>query len=90
MALERASSDQIPNLGFWFGRIDCPLSPDGDEGDFSFPDPETGFENNYEWFEQQFNFTERETVAIIGAHTLGRVHSQFSGFGTGLPLFAFT
>ena len=30
-----------------------------------------------EFFKRDFNYTGRETVAIMGAHTLGRVHKKF-------------
>ncbi len=33
-----------------------------------------------DFFEKEFNFTGRETVAIMGAHTMGRLHVQISLF----------
>eukprot|EP01084_Bolivina_argentea_P153003 266779_1 len=29
---DQDSAENIPNLGFWFGRVDCPLSYDANEG----------------------------------------------------------
>lgn len=70
----------IPNLGFWFGRVDCALSPDADESGGNFPLPEHGWDDTYQWFNYHLNFSVRETVAIIGAHTLGRAHLNASGY----------
>ena len=72
--------DPIPNLGFWFGRPDCITSPDADETGGTFPIPEVGWNDTYSWFDYHFGLTVRETVALIGAHTLGRAHLNASGY----------
>jgi len=44
------------------------------------PDPQSNGSGTVEFFRRDFGFTGRETVAIMGAHTLGRVHVIISMF----------
>ena len=44
------------------------------------PDPEGNGEAALSYFKTHFGFNGRETVAILGAHTLGRVHNTISLF----------
>lgn len=66
---------QVP---FDFGRVDapkgCPVPPNG-----LLPDAAQGAEHLRQVFYRQ-GFTDREIVALSGAHTLGRCHKVRSGF----------
>jgi len=44
------------------------------------PDPQSNGSGTVEFFRRDFGFTGRETVAIMGAHTIGRVHVILSLF----------
>ncbi len=76
--------DPIP---LWLGRIDCSTS-----GEFDveppvtkiFPEAHAGWEDTFDWFHTNLGFNEQEIVAIMGAHTLGFVNQQFSGYGSGM------
>ena len=81
-------NDSLPFIPFYIGRSDCSAAPDINitnyESTFkSFPEGHHGYTDNYQFFKDNFNFTVKEFVAILGAHTLGRVHNKFSGFGGG-------
>ena len=96
IAIQRAQeldngNDNLRNIPFYIGRSDCSASPDADinNGQYrlpykSFPDEKAGWEDNLAWFQTNFGFDTSETIAIIGAHTLGRLHPQFSGYGSGV------
>jgi len=76
-------SDLNPRIQFFTGRSDC--TEYGDE-----PYKATKHENHpnavgngkmtADFFEKDFGFTGRETVAIMGAHTMGRLHYSISLF----------
>ncbi|CAH1780591.1 unnamed protein product [Owenia fusiformis] len=72
-------ADCTPQLTFRYGRPDCPTSPNTDLV-LPFPDAHRGVENQTAYFQREFGFNVRETVAIIGAHTLGRAHTENSGW----------
>jgi len=42
------------------------------------PDPQANGPATVDFFKNNFNFSGRETVAILGAHTLGRLHVEHS------------
>ena len=67
--------DQLPPLKLMFGRIDCISSPFAkildDTHRKEAPSPNKGWKYNYQWFNKNFGFDINETVAIMGAHTLG-------------------
>lgn len=44
------------------------------------PSPDMGPEGVMSYFSQEFGFTTRETVAIMGAHNLGTTVREFTGF----------
>eukprot|EP01084_Bolivina_argentea_P252146 423167_1 len=80
---------KLPNIPYYFGRIDCHKSKQYsddfhiDESTFYFhalPDAFLGFNDSYNWFSDRFHFSEREVVALFGAHTLGRASVEFSGY----------
>jgi len=59
---------------FEFGRTDC-IDQDSEASDF--PD---SHQSPFQFFEDNFGFTARETTVILGAHTLGRALPGNSGF----------
>eukprot|EP01084_Bolivina_argentea_P252145 423166_1 len=77
---------KLPNIPFFFGRIDCNLDEYNyhiDESQFyyhSMPNEKLSIHSISEWFSDRFSFSERETITISGAHTLGRAHVEFSGY----------
>ena len=68
-----------PELFIRYGRKDCATSPNSNN-DFGFPDPHRGHAHVMQVFRDGMNMTERQVVALIGAHTLGRTTPQNSGF----------
>ena len=92
--LDRNTNDILPNIPFYIGRQDCSSSPNIDLRNYrvpykSFPNDRGGWNQTLLWFQTNFNFNAQQTVAMIGAHTIGQLHSQFSGYGTGNLLFHF-
>jgi len=69
-----------PNLGFWFGRVDCDISPDANEGNIRFPGGNDNLHQTEEFFHDILNMSLREAIVNIGAHTLGRPRLSTSGF----------
>jgi len=61
-----------------YGRVDCDGSPR--ERPEDFPNPRMGLEGVLTWCSNVFGFSERECVAIMGAHTLGRARTQNTGY----------
>ena len=86
VALERASeglTDTFQGMSnFKVGREDCGSSPNETEapGGDGFPKGTFELHKVLDFFKFQFNFTDRESVAILGAHTLGRTRVENSGF----------
>eukprot|EP01084_Bolivina_argentea_P265791 450654_1 len=75
------SNDFLPAIPFYFGRRDCLTSPTGIQNR-QFPDAHAGWQETINWFQIFLGMRPRTTVAILGAHTLGKTHERFSGFGT--------
>ena len=48
--------------------------------DFGFPDPHKDLEHVMDVFRDGMGMTERQVVALIGAHTMGRTSPENSGF----------
>ena len=69
----------IPEVVIRYGRKDCSTSPNSNN-DFGFPDPHRDLEHVMEVFRDGMGMTERQAVAIIGAHALGQAAPQNSGF----------
>merc|ERR1719209_2567348 len=69
------------NLVFKYGRKDC-KSPPGPfiSKDVGLPDGKFGFMETIVFFQQKFDFNGYESVALLGAHTLGRAMTNMSGF----------
>ncbi len=57
-------------LTFTPGRKDCTSSPYTAE-QFKFPDANGGAAETYKFFKDRFGISQYETVALMGAHTLG-------------------
>ena len=70
-------ADAITDIPFRWGRVDA-ASCEYDEG--RLPDSEQGYNHIMAWAGDQLGFTERETVALMGAHTLGRAEPANSGY----------
>jgi len=77
------------SLSFKTGRRDCIATGSFDQGNpHSFktaktelhPNPSTNGHGTVRWFKENFGFSGRETVAIMGAHNLGRFHVIHSLF----------
>ena len=71
-------------LRFKYGRIDC-ISESVDEPyraskEEIHPNSVGNGRQTIDFFKESFGFTGRETVAIMGAHTLGRLHVSISLF----------
>merc|ERR1711990_1025018 len=61
------------NLEFKYGREDCkcPTAPFISR-EVGLPDGKFGFKETMQFFKDKFDFTGEESVALLGAHTLGR------------------
>eukprot|EP00928_Gymnodinium_smaydae_P036797 TRINITY_DN2566_c0_g1_i7.p1 TRINITY_DN2566_c0_g1~~TRINITY_DN2566_c0_g1_i7.p1 ORF type:complete len:543 (-),score=76.55 TRINITY_DN2566_c0_g1_i7:287-1816(-) len=71
------------NFTFESGRQDCAPDPSLDapymtRKEESHPDPGKSGDATLNYFKTDFGFNARETVAILGAHTLGRMHNTVS------------
>ena len=73
-------------IQFQSGRADCVSEYEGEHEQFktdraeTHPNPEGNGDATLDFFRDQFNFSARETAAIMGAHTIGRMtmaHSLF-------------
>ena len=76
----------------WYGRSDCDESqmckpcnsaPECGERNGpcqSFPSPNLATDGLLDFFSETFDFDDEETVAIMGAHTLGKAFRENSGF----------
>lgn len=69
----------IPSIVIKYGRRDCDTSPNTDDIE-EFPDPHGNLTHVLDHFKMEMNMTIRETVAIIGAHSLGATAFPNSGF----------
>ena len=68
-----------PEMRILYGRRDCLTSPDSPL-DSGFPDPHRDLEHVMEVFRDGMSMTERQVVALIGAHTMGMATPRNSGF----------
>jgi len=71
-----------PNFLYNWGRIDCPTSPKTPPTKSGENLPTAKFSNSQtlNYFNEVFHMSPRETVALMGAHTLGQARIQNSGF----------
>ena len=78
---EEANSNSIlPAIPYYFGRTDCTNSSKPNTK--SMPKPHHGWNSLFTFF-APLGFTIRDTVAIMGAHTVGNTHEAFSGYNPG-------
>merc|ERR1719209_2624530 len=68
------------NLVFKWGRKDCPTAPFMETPEVGLPSGKFGFNETMQFFRDKFHFTGAESVALMGAHTLGRAMTNMSGF----------
>merc|ERR1712013_849355 len=71
----------VPDSGlvFQWGRTDCDTAPHTDV-DVHLPSALLNHSSVVTFFANEVGFDENETVALLGAHTLGRASSDNSGF----------
>ena len=69
----------VPDMTIRYGRTDCATSPDSPL-DSGFPDAHGDLEHVMEIFRDGMGMTERQIVALIGAHTMGMATPRNSGF----------
>ena len=69
-------------INFRYGRKDCipadPAMPYKATKHEEHPNPEGNGDDTLDFFKSQFNFSGKESVAILGAHTLGKMNSRTS------------
>lgn len=68
-----------PPIDFQWGRLDCHGGPYTRKRQI-FPNPHHGLEPTLNFFKDHFRLSTRQTVAILGVHTIGGAHSDKSGF----------
>lgn len=68
-----------PPMLMRYGRKDCVTSP-GSLRDFGFPDPHKDLDHIMDVFRDGMGMTERQVVALVGAHTMGQTTPKNSGF----------
>ncbi len=74
--------DRVVRFPFeWYGRKDCP-SPDGksEENPTGLPGPNMDTKGLLHFFSKEFGLDAKETTALMGAHTLGTLTRENSGF----------
>lgn len=77
VAVEVASNGAI-SMPFRWGRTDCSISPPRLPG--ALPGANWGRSKITNFFGRRLGMSETETIALIGAHSLGRCDAGFSGF----------
>ena len=78
LSIEQADPTHQITIPFQFGRVD---SKNCSAGRNRLPDAEKGLEMSIQVFVDRLKLTLNETVALIGAHTIGHVHPANSGYG---------
>ena len=70
----------VHGIRYFEGRTDCATSPFESDPDVTFhTDPNWEFAEMKDFFSAQLGFTtDRQVLAIMGAHTLGRGHNTIS------------
>eukprot|EP00892_Ulva_mutabilis_P012127 jgi/Ulvmu1/9287/UM050_0036.1 len=84
IAAEEASYNgpDLARVPLFFGRTDATTCTGFTQSnpEASFPAAAAGFGPTMDYFSQTFNFSQRETVAILGVHSLGVASVNGSGF----------
>jgi len=77
----QTGNNQISFPFEWYGRNDC-SSSDGKSTDTSqsLPSPDLTTHQLFTFFSDHFGLSTRETVALMGAHTIGSLSRENSGF----------
>ena len=76
------------NKVFQFGRKDCAEKCTGPDQEYQFcspaseshPDPHGNGESVTSFMKENFRLTAKESIALMGAHTMGHANEQISGF----------
>ena len=79
---------QLPVPVFRSGRKDCVEQCTGDDAFYQFctpaqeshPDPHGNGASVTSFFEKEFQLSKKESIALMGAHTLGHANERISGF----------
>ncbi len=82
-ANEDYAEDSIEDapLVFVGGRVDCPDSPDNlPNVDDNLPSAHWGSQQVFQYFDTVFDLNQAETVALMGAHTMGVATEENVGF----------
>jgi len=78
-------NNELPYIPFYTGRLDCSGTPDtANDTTKAFPNPILGWDYNYGLFNDPisgFDLNTREYICLLGAHGLGHVDMNISGFG---------
>lgn len=80
-----AESSQSRNTGpsysfDWIGRVDCSSSNGKSGPDPALPSADLDNAGILHYFDREFGYTPRETVALMGAHSIGTLSRENSGF----------
>jgi len=68
-----------PFATFKYGRVDCETAPYTTE-EYAFPEPHMNNEELMDYFAENMGMTADQTAAIMGAHTLGNMAKENSGY----------
>jgi len=68
-----------PFATFKYGRMDCETAPYTTE-EYAFPEPHMTQEELVDYFAENMGMTADQTAAIMGAHTLGDMEKENSGY----------
>ena len=79
-AAEKADKKHRLDIPFAFGRKDNKVCTEGAHG--RLPGHQIGFSEFKRVFVEAMQLTMYETVALQGAHSVGHVHREYSGFGS--------
>ncbi|XP_002161794.1 putative ascorbate peroxidase [Hydra vulgaris] len=83
IALTRSTADVKDKYqglkNFKVGRKDCSTSPNENKPT-KLPQGSSGYKETFNYFKNEFGFNVKDTVALLGAHTLGRCYSKNSGY----------
>lgn len=78
LSIEHADSSGTMNLRYQFGRQD---TQDCEYQGNRMPNPQLGQDMFQDFFVGQLGLTVEEGVTLLGAHTIGHVHPENSGYG---------
>ena len=78
-ATEKLADKFLGRSQLKFGRKDCSTVPEEDSENH-FPSALGNIDDTLSYFAREFGFSPQETVALLGAHTLGRSRIENSGF----------